>query len=157
MIETTLPWYAYHPIGRQATLAVNTHVGRSLVEVHCNAPYRKGTCGKLLGGAWKTNFGTVVSILEFDHNSDREWYQRHYKSAATRQALWREGGFVMERPMLLRTDGTWHEVPGESDPQIVRCPRHGRWRLDIEEIKHAVDAALRSGKHARYQTIPPTP
>lgn|GEM_PF-4159372 len=157
MSETTLPWYVFDPLNQRAIAAVNTHVGRALVEVRCNALYRKGTCGKLLGAAWNTNFGTVVSTLEFDRDSEREWYQRHYKSAAMRHTLWREGGFVTERPILLRADGTWHEVPGEPDAQIVRCPRHGRWRLDIEELKQSVDAALRDRKHTRYQTIPPTP
>lgn len=157
MSETTLPWYAHDLIGQQATRAVNTHVGQALVEVRCNALYRKGTCGRLLGAAWKTNFGTVVSILEFDRDGDREWYQRNYKSAATRDALWREGGFVLEHPILLCVDGVWHEVPGEPSAQMVRCPRHGRWRLDLDELKQTVDGALRDRKHTRYQTTPPAP
>lgn len=152
MSETTLPWYAFDPICQQATAAVNSHVGRALVEIRCAEPYRKGTCGKLLGGAWTTPFGTVVSVLHL-HDDERDWYERNYKSAAIRDALWREGGFVLEVPILLFSDLVWHDIAGRPEDQLVRCPRHNRWEMDIEALKDKINWAIHNQKRGSFQTM----
>ena len=152
MSQTTLPWYAFDPISQQATAAVNSHVGRALVEIRCAEPYRKGTCGKLLGGVWTTRFGTVVSILHL-HDDEREWYEQNYKSAEVRDVLWQEGGFVLEVPILLLADRLWHDIPGRSEDQLVRCPRHDRWTIDNEALEEKINWAIHNGKRTSFQTM----
>ena len=70
---SSLPAWAAEPIRQQAVRAVNTHAGRPIVDIRCGIPYRRGRCGRPLGGAWATDYGTIVLVNRHTDN-DRQLY-----------------------------------------------------------------------------------
>jgi hypothetical protein len=138
----------------RAVAAVNSRTGTALVDIRCGVPYRKGVCGKHLGGAWRTSKGTIVIVNRLK-DGEMSWYRSVSQSAERREAIWHEEGFVPEIPIMLRVDREWHDVPGEDEDALVRCPRgHGRWPVDRALLKKKIEEAVATRRAATFMSRP---
>jgi len=147
--------YASNPVRLAATLALNSRSGGPIVEIRCACPYRRGNCGRPLGGAYATPHGTVVILNRLQRHDTVRQYQRIGRRPENRERAWNETGFTPEEPVLVKLGGEWLVVPGEDHQPTVRCPRHGAWTLDRDaELRKIAEAQVSRAKQT-YGTSRP--
>jgi len=152
---TDIPSYASDPLRQAAVWATNTRSGNPTVEMRCAAPYRRGLCGKLLGGAWIRGKTGVVLVTRLGFHDSTEYYKRISRNREMREQTWKDQGFIEEELVLLLVRGKWHRVPCGNEPATVRCPRHGAWPLDLHAVIQKVGLARATGQTQTYGSVPP--
>lgn len=147
--------YVADPVRQRASLAVNTRAGRPVVDIRCAISYRKGRCGRPLGGVWITDYGTIVLVNRLTEGLVRPYMDLSQRPEA-RNREWHERGWVLDLPVILRVRGEWRPVPGSPGDTEVRCPRrgHGHWPLDVQDVVELTEMALSTKERQTYWTAP---
>jgi hypothetical protein len=144
------PAYVFDPVRQAAVFATNTRSGKPNVEVRCATAFRKGICGRLLGGAWIEGESGVVIVTRLGFHDSAKYYKAISYGRTAREQEWQETGFVEEEPVLLLVDGAWRLVPGSDERAMVVCPRHGGWPLDVLALLKKVGVARATRSPQRY-------
>ena len=120
------------------------------VQIRCACEYRGSSCGRDLGGVWRTKYGNVP-VLKVVRADVREFIQA-YKG--------RRRGPEGPRPGDRYPDALLaHEVAvllDDAKDISVSCIRHGRWALDVYEVSRRLKEEGLTRRRQRYGARPPS-
>lgn len=111
------------------------HVDRrsASVQIVCASDHRGGSCGRYLGGVWRTSAGTVLVYKKVRPDA-REFIQ-HYKG--------RRRGPVAPKPGdrypddLLTTER--YVLVQDAEEVMLSCVLHGSWPLDLIALQRRLN------------------
>lgn len=152
----------HNPHHAEAVLAANARPGTrdetgqlvvdprtANVLIVCACDYRRGPCGRHLGGVWRTRLGTVLVYTVVW--SDFRLHIDAAKSRGEHQGR-PEPGFRLPEDLLADT------VPillRDARDIWVSCPRHDRrWSLDLRGLRQCLERERVMGKHQKFGSRP---
>jgi hypothetical protein len=120
------------------------------VEIVCACDYRGSSCGKHLGGVWRTSDG-IVLVYKVVRPDARAFIQK-YKGRRRGPMPPRTGDRYPDR--LLANE----EVVLLTDARdiSVSCFRLGSWTLDLFAVRQRLEEERLTRKHLRYGSKPPS-